>query len=97
MTDITELAQSLQDHFEQHHGICLQASQWDAVADYITRREAEARAAGAKEMQERCAGVADEHAQDAWKIGNSEGQNDVCSSGRNHGARAIAKAIRSQP
>lgn len=47
--------------------------------------------------RERCAVIADQHARDAWKIGDAEGQNGACSSGRNYGARAIASAIRSQP
>ena len=61
MTDTEELAQSLQDHLEQHHGICLQASQWDAVATYITREIDAARAAGAAAMQERAAQLAERH------------------------------------
>jgi hypothetical protein len=41
-----------------------------------------------------CAKLADAHAINAWEIAQGEGQNDVCASGRNHGARAVATAIR---
>lgn len=34
------------------------------------------------------------HAANAWEIGKAEGQNAACSSGRNHGERAIALEIR---
>jgi len=68
---------------------------WRAMAlasePIISRREREA----VEAMRERCAGVADEHATNAWDFGNREGQSDVCNSGRNHGARYIATAIRS--
>jgi hypothetical protein len=46
------------------------------------------------DIRERCAKVADDHARRAWEIGAAEGQNEICSSGRNHAARAIASAIR---
>ena len=35
-----ERAQRLQDHMEQHHGICLSASEWDAAIAALTEREA---------------------------------------------------------
>jgi hypothetical protein len=42
MTLIEQVAQSLQDHMEQHHGVGLRASEWDeiakAVGDYIIDR-----------------------------------------------------------
>lgn len=61
--------------------------------DFVT---ATAYECGHKAGMERAAEIADDHATNAWAIGQREGQNDVCSSGRNHGARAIAQAIRSE-
>lgn len=46
------------------------------------------------ETTERAANLADDHARHAWDIGTMEGQNHVCSSGRNHGARHIATSLR---
>ena len=32
-----DIAQRLQDYMEQHHGVCLSASEWDAVATFAAR------------------------------------------------------------
>jgi len=63
----------------------------DDVISILTDHRHEARKAALEEA----AGIADDQAVRAWEIGEAEGQNAVCSSGRNHGARAIAIAIRS--
>ncbi len=64
----------------------------DAVLPIIEQERATAH----REGMEAAAKLADAHATDAWEIAKREGQNDACASGRNHGARAIAKAIRTQ-
>lgn len=70
----------------------LQAEEKAAAAlDFIQTIRHEARKAALEEA----AGIAEDHALRAWEIGEAEGQNAICSSGRNHGARAIATAIRS--
>src|SRR5687768_10187209 len=46
------------------------------------------------ETLEMAAGVADEHAGKAWAIADSQGQNPIVGSGRNHAGREIATAIR---
>lgn len=49
-----------------------------------------------EEIGEECAKVADAHATNAWEIARLRGENAVCASGRNHGGRAIAEAIRAR-
>ena len=37
---VADEAQRLQDHMEQHHGVCLQASQWDAAITALRQPDA---------------------------------------------------------
>lgn len=61
-----------------------EAAVQDLAAALTTAREQALREA---------AEIADRHARHAWADAEAEGQNEVCASGRNHGARAIHAAI----
>jgi len=65
----------------------------DSVIQAFAVHRIAAEKRGAEKMRERAAEVADDHASRAWEIGRIEGQDGICSSGRNHGARAVAAAI----
>lgn len=68
----------------------------EMIAEYLARAAlAAARPLIEADTREMAARIADDHAKRAWDIASAEGQNAVCGSGRNHGARAIAQAIRS--
>ena len=66
----------------------------DSVIQAFAAHRIAAEKRGAEKMRERAAEVADDHASHAWEIGRVEGQNGICSSGRNYGARAVAQAVR---